>query len=535
MVRECRGQQVCSPVTRTEQQCRTEQTCQMVAVPYQQCSTVQNCQMTTQYRQQCSQQQRCANGRCVFVPNCVNVPVSQQVCNPRQVCQQATRQEQRCRPEQRCSPRQVTTQQCGLQQRCEMVARQVFVPDPVQPSHAPRTTLSGGGAMGPALITGSVTPPTTGAGTKVVKLPGSNGTGGSNVLSSPTGPVQPSILGNAANKVQPVLTTDINAGRTPGLGGGLVGGTIKSFGVGKTKVEAGRPTQPVGQPVPVGAGPIKSVSVGAVGATAANVTLNRQALPSPAGLPASTIKNVSVGNTITSQGNSYNPIPAPIAKVVSSMPSQIVAKAALPYAQLSSDAYDTKSVTAKDYTRVSAVEKDSGFSASVFEKSLPNGQKEIVIAYRGTEPTSIKDWVTDIGANYLNPKSAVFSKQYAEAMELYKETRKANPEARIVLTGHSLGGGLASYVSSETGQPAVTFNAARNDYAKVGDRSNQTNFSIVSDVVGDPNTTSFAGSGALPGQSYSLNSSPDQSSAIFGTIRAHSMESVISRIQEAAE
>ena len=228
----------------------------------------------------------------------------------------------------------------------------------------------------------------------------------------------------------------------------------------------------------------------------------------------------------------YNPIPIPKAQIISSTPDKPAAQAALTYARLSRDAYETNGVTADGYRRESTVERNSGFAAAVFVKAQPgSGAKEIVIAYRGTEPTSIRDWTTNVGANFMRPGGSVYPKQYAEALELYQSVRAVNPEARIILTGHSLGGGLASYVGNQTGQPAVTFNAARNAFSERGSGVSQTNFSIASDVVGDPYTQSFTGSGSLPGRNYSLSGTPNQSSIIG----AHGMDGVIAGLERAAE
>jgi hypothetical protein len=95
-----------------------------------------------------------------------------------------------------------------------------------------------------------------------------------------------------------------------------------------------------------------------------------------------------------------------------------------------------------------------GFSATVFRNPETN---EIVISYRGTNPTELKD----IREDALNGANLPTS-QGRQAIELAQKI-KADPRfagTDISYTGHSLGGSLASTASIATGDPATTFNAA---------------------------------------------------------------------------
>ncbi len=91
---------------------------------------------------------------------------------------------------------------------------------------------------------------------------------------------------------------------------------------------------------------------------------------------------------------------------------------------------------------------DNGFHAEVLKKN-----NEIIIAYRGTEEKSIKDWLN----NEQIYKNA-YPPQINSAEEVYKNIRKEYPNADIVLTGHSAGGGVAAYLGAKYGIPAITFN-----------------------------------------------------------------------------
>ena len=96
----------------------------------------------------------------------------------------------------------------------------------------------------------------------------------------------------------------------------------------------------------------------------------------------------------------------------------------------------------------------AGFEASAFQ-SVSNSNN-IVISFAGTYPGSGADWVNNLALGYLG----VLSSQMLQAADYYMEVRAANPNAQIVFTGHSLGGGLASLMAVFFNQPAITFDQA---------------------------------------------------------------------------
>jgi type VI secretion system secreted protein VgrG len=76
-----------------------------------------------------------------------------------------------------------------------------------------------------------------------------------------------------------------------------------------------------------------------------------------------------------------------------------------------------------------------------------------VLAFRGTNEA--KDWKTNV------PQGLGFeTDQYNEAHRLGQAMRNAYGPNGYEITGHSLGGGLASMASVSSGTPATTFNSA---------------------------------------------------------------------------
>lgn len=130
-------------------------------------------------------------------------------------------------------------------------------------------------------------------------------------------------------------------------------------------------------------------------------------------------------------------------------------------ATLSAMAYDAKRVTFSDWTRI---DQHSDFSGKGFYAGLYlNGvRKEVAMAIRGTdfEEKDLSDFYSDIQIGLGKAPS-----QLKHAENAYKKFQrsarfKAGSNFNLYLTGHSLGGGLASLLSAKkTGLPTVTFNA----------------------------------------------------------------------------
>lgn len=90
----------------------------------------------------------------------------------------------------------------------------------------------------------------------------------------------------------------------------------------------------------------------------------------------------------------------------------------------------------------------SGFDAAFYR----NGQGNVVLGFCGTDEG--KDWKHNIGQGL-----GFADAQYAAAIQLGSQARQAFGQD-LMISGHSLGGGLAAASAMVNDVPAVTFNAA---------------------------------------------------------------------------
>ena len=92
----------------------------------------------------------------------------------------------------------------------------------------------------------------------------------------------------------------------------------------------------------------------------------------------------------------------------------------------------------------------NGFYSTAFKDKDGN----IVIAYRGS------DDVSDIKSDLEMINGTKLPEQFYDAEQFYEDIKAANPKAKIILTGHSLGGALSQLVAAHNEDAfAVTFNA----------------------------------------------------------------------------
>lgn len=96
----------------------------------------------------------------------------------------------------------------------------------------------------------------------------------------------------------------------------------------------------------------------------------------------------------------------------------------------------------------------NGFDAAIYQ----NDQGQYVVAYRGTDNWSPVN-PGDADDNALQGLGFETG-QYSDAIKLAKTAERVLGDGNVIVTGHSLGGGLASAAALATGASGVTFNAA---------------------------------------------------------------------------
>jgi type VI secretion system secreted protein VgrG len=120
-------------------------------------------------------------------------------------------------------------------------------------------------------------------------------------------------------------------------------------------------------------------------------------------------------------------------------------------ARLSADSYNTTGAPEGWDRLQNYQDPSSGFFAVAYRSQIDG---HVVVAYRGTEPTTLSDWRTNAAQGAGLP-----STQYAEAAMVARQANAQYGDS-TEFTGHSLGGGLAATGALATGRHADTFNAA---------------------------------------------------------------------------
>ena len=144
------------------------------------------------------------------------------------------------------------------------------------------------------------------------------------------------------------------------------------------------------------------------------------------------------------------------------------AAAAYVYAQLSANSYGVDDFKLPEsLVLVEKLDNDSiDFAASIYERRTDGKVEEIIVAFRGTE--GFFDWIF----------GNILGLQNGRGVDLVKRIRTTRAGTPITVTGHSLGGGIATQVSLDVdGVNSYVFNTSPRFYS--GQRATNTRHSIV--------------------------------------------------------
>lgn len=135
----------------------------------------------------------------------------------------------------------------------------------------------------------------------------------------------------------------------------------------------------------------------------------------------------------------------------------------LPYAQLADAIYDFNNTSVAGWELIYQESKDSGMQAGIYSNPETG---DLVLAFRGTEtcdfPCSFnetKESVLDLAADALL-SFGESGPQFRHAFNLAQTLVEQFPERNIIVTGHSLGGGLAQAVGAAFKLTTYAFNSA---------------------------------------------------------------------------
>lgn len=137
----------------------------------------------------------------------------------------------------------------------------------------------------------------------------------------------------------------------------------------------------------------------------------------------------------------------------------------LPYMQLADLVYDFDNTTVGTWNLIETKSRSSGMDAGLYENQNTN-PKEIALIFRGTEtcdfPCSLKEtenFLRDVTADTAIATGTV-SDQFKHAFNFALDVINRYPGTKIIVAGHSLGGGLAQAVGATLGLEAFAFNSS---------------------------------------------------------------------------
>lgn len=167
--------------------------------------------------------------------------------------------------------------------------------------------------------------------------------------------------------------------------------------------------------------------------------------------------------------------------------------------QASYDTYYTSAEKANDKLQVympahHILPEYSDKNSTVIEKINNNGEQELIISYRGTDPFNPLDLTADAQIAFGNPSAQLLNfpvGRFREAENKYLELKKQFPNAKITLTGHSLGARQALLIGEKYNVPTRAFNVGSSiaDYviSNYPKRDDIKIYTVDSDWISSPN------------------------------------------------
>lgn len=166
------------------------------------------------------------------------------------------------------------------------------------------------------------------------------------------------------------------------------------------------------------------------------------------------------------------------------------------YAMLSQIAYDSyytspeeANAKLKDYMPAhSIILEDTTKNSTVIQKINNKGEREITIAYRGTDPTNALDLVADavIFSGNITEYFNVPVGRFKQAEDTYKRIKAKYPDAKITLTGHSLGAREALLIGEKYNVPTQVFNVGSSPIDFLVPNAEKKDFIKIYNVATDP-------------------------------------------------
>lgn len=100
--------------------------------------------------------------------------------------------------------------------------------------------------------------------------------------------------------------------------------------------------------------------------------------------------------------------------------------------------------------------ENGGFKSEVYLKKYIFGKLQYMYVFKGTNPKNLNDWYEDAQIFWGNPENSQYLNLGQKNTE---EIKKVIGSAELILTGHSLGGGIAQWCAYKIqGVRAIVFN-----------------------------------------------------------------------------